>query len=248
MRSFAFTVFAILAGCADQQDRSSSQPEPEQATAAAALTSTPSETERDRREKRRPRSILLAEAREVVSWRVADGFLQRHEIIEAGMEAADERETLRPEVERVVDEELETHRQRELTWKYATDVDRLIRSFQALERKGIIARERFSDCRKCGVAEMKTAREDLLDRGQRAEGYVFYTDQDADGVSHTGELVLEYGSFREDEAATARIGATVKVTLAAAQLEAIDETDDESSYLVLSGLEWRRRRFTRAPR
>jgi hypothetical protein len=217
-----------------------------------ALDVVPAKTQASRPErevKRRPKSILLAEARELVGWRVADGFLDRAAIIEHAMRAADGRESLRRDVETVVDEELAAHQKRENDWKYLTDTDRLARAFVALEKDKVIARERFSDCRKCGVAEMKLLREDLIETGRSADGYVFFTDQDAEGVSKSGELVLEYGSFREEEEATNRIGDLVTKGLRGQSLTVVAESDEEgSSYLVLTDLDWQKRRFTRAPR
>lgn len=219
--------------------------------ATAALTATPtvkSRPEKEKDSKRRPKSILLAEAREVVGWRVADGFLEKDEIVKLAMASADGRESLRSEIEALVDEELSAHRKREAAWKYLTVPDRLSRAFAALDKQGVIARERFTDCRKCGVTEMKVLREDLLDQGKRAEGYVFFTDQDADGVSESGELVLEYGSFREGDEAAAKVGAKVEAALKAEGLTPVAETDDAEAYFVLSGLDWQKRRFTRPPR
>jgi hypothetical protein len=215
--------------------------------AAAALSAKPTRTRPEKEGKRRPKSVLLTEARELIGWRVADGFLPRDELITLAVAAADNRETLRAELVSVVDEELAAHRAREQTWRHATDADRLTRAFQALEKQGVIARERFTDCRTCGVAEMKLLREELLEQGKRADGFVFYTEQDADGVSESGELMLEYGSFRDDPAATARIGQRVHEVLSSERFEPAEESDEGETYLVLSGLEWQRRRFTRAP-
>lgn len=240
------------AGC-DDAPKNETPDESEQAepmpALAAALSAAPSKVRPEKESKRRPKSILLAEARELIGWRVADGFLSREEILAAAMQSADGRESLKAELEKVVDEELSAHRKREAEWKFLTDADRLSRAFKVLDKQGIIARERFADCRKCGVADMKLLREDLLERAQRADGYVFFTDQDADGLSESGELVLEYGSFREDAEASKKLGARVQQVLETEGLTPVFETDDEGgeTYLVLSGLEWQKRRFTKAP-
>ncbi len=248
----------LVAGCddapaspepKDRPEKAESASKPDVASVLGALTAKAPATRPEKDGKRRPKSILLAETRELVQWRVADGFLARADIVELAMGAADGRESLRSEVEKVVDEELAAHQKREADWKFLTAPDRLARAFVALEKDKVIARERFSDCRKCGVADMKLLREDLLEKGQRADGYVFFTDQDADGVSKAGELVLEYGSFREDDEATERIAEKVAQVLRAQGLTVVPETDEEkSSYLVLTGLDWQKRRFTRPPR
>jgi hypothetical protein len=251
MPSVRFRLLAALllvAGC----DESPSTPETKESPEKTQDATTPDVASvlgaKDAR--RRPKSILLAETRELVQWRVADGFLDRAHIIDLAMDTADGRESLRGEVEKVVDEELAAHQKREAEWKFATDADRLTRAFVTLEKDKVIARERFSDCRKCGVADMRLLREDLLETGRRADGYVFFTDQDAEGVSKAGELVLEYGSFREDDEATDRVGQKITRVLRAQGLTVVPETEDEekSSYLVLTGLDWQKRRFTRPPR
>jgi hypothetical protein len=252
------TVIAIAASsllaCDEERRRADEKPKDPTASApalTAALSAKPAprtRPEKDPEAKRRPKSILLAEARELVGWRVADGFLDRKDIVELAMQSADGRESLRSEIEALVDDELAAHRRREADWRFPTAPDRLSRAFTTLDKQGVIARERFTDCRKCGVGEMKALREDLLEQGKRADGYVFFTDQDADGVSQSGELVLEFGSFREDAEADRKIGERVAQVLRAEGLEAVLETDDDEAYLVLTGLEWQRRRFTRAPR
>lgn len=231
-----------------QQPQEAAEPSPAVAAALAAKAPARARPEKDKESKRRPRSILIAEARELVGWRVADGFLDRKAIIELAMQSADGRESLRPELEALVDDELNAHRRREAGWKHLTAPDRLTRAFTALDKQGVIARERFTDCRKCGLEEMKALREDRLDDGKRADGYVFFTDQDADGVSESGELVLEFGSFRDDDDANQKIGVRVSQALRAEGLEPVAETDEGEAYLVLTALEWQKRRFTRPPR
>jgi len=259
VRSRLLAALLLTAGCDDakpsspeskEQTEEAEKSEGAQAnTLVGALTAKAPATRPEKDGKRRPKSILLAETRELVGWRVADGFLDRAAIAGLAMDAAAGRESLRSEVENVVDDELAAHQKREAEWKFLTDPDRLSRAFVALEKDKVIARERFSDCRKCGVADMKLLREDLLEKGRRADGYVFFTDQDADGVSKAGELVLEYGSFRDDDEATARIAEKLAQVLRAQGLTVVAETDEEkSSYLVLTGLDWKKRRFTKPPR
>lgn len=243
----SLSILAVaLAACSSEAPKTAPKEDAEVPAVAAALSASKSAAA-PAQVKRRPKSILIAEAHEVVTWRVADGFLDRAAIVARAMAAADERETLRDEIERLVDEELTAHKKRERDWRYLTDPDRLTRAFETLSKAGIIARERFTDCRKCGVSEMLSLREEVLERGERADGYVFYTEQDADGVSRSGELVLEFGSFAEDDVRDARVAATVTNALKAARFDVVDESDEESAYLVLNELEWNRRRFTKAP-
>jgi hypothetical protein len=254
VRTRVLSALLLVAGCDEAKgpsgaDGGASLAESlaEGADLSASLTTGP----RKRPEaegKRRPKSILLAEARELVGWRVADGYLDRDDIIELALEAADGRASLKKDLEKLVDDELSAHRAREAEWRYLTDADRLSRAFVTLERQGVLARERFADCRKCGLADMKALREDLLEQGRRVEGYLFFTDQDADGVSQSGELVLEFGSFRDAEDSRRRVAERVEQALRAEGLSPVPETgDDDETYFVLTDLNWQKRRFTRPP-
>jgi hypothetical protein len=250
----ALVVCALLACREETVAAKKAEPDAAQATKVGATASTDEAEvpERAAQEpKRRPRSIVLAHARELIGWRVADGFLTRAELLDAAFEAADRRESLRPTLDTMVDEELRAHRQREAEWKYLTEPDRLTRAFVALEKAGVIARERFADCRKCGQADMKDVREELLEQGHRAEGYVFSTDQQVDGVSQSGELWLEYGAFRDDAQAHRRVAEKVLEALRGVGLSVtegeLDADEPEERGLLLSELTWQRRRFTRAP-
>ncbi|MFE6307296.1 DUF6891 domain-containing protein [Nocardiopsis sp. NPDC057823] len=57
----------------------------------------------------------------------------------------------------------------------ATDAERLTEALFALEEHGIVAREDFACCQRCGVSEI---REEGLDDGSDPRGYVFYHEQD----------------------------------------------------------------------
>lgn len=254
VRTRVLSALLVFAGCDEAKEPSEgdggvslAQALADGVDVGAALTAGP----RKRPEaegKRRPKSILLAEARELVGWRVADGYLSREDIIDLALEAADGRASLKKDIEKLVDDELAAHRAREAGWRYLTDADRLSRTFATLERQGVLARERFSDCRKCGLADMKLLREDLLDQGKRVEGYVFFTDQDADGVSQSGELVLELGSFRDSDDSRRRVADRVEQALRSEGFSPVSETgDDDETYLVLTDLNWQKRRFSRPP-
>lgn len=251
VRSRLLGALLSLAGCDEATERADADAGSAFADALTDTTGALQQGPRKRAEaegKRRPKSILLAEARELAGWRVADGYLSREDIIGLALDAADGRASLKKDIEKLVDDELSAHRAREAEWRYPTDPDRLTRAFATLERQGILARERFADCRKCGLADMKLLREDLLEQGKRVDGYVFFTDQDADGVSQSGELVLEFGSFRSSDESRDRVADRIEAALSAEGLSAVRERDDEDEpYFVLSELSWQRRRFTRPP-
>ncbi len=197
--------------------------------------------------KKRPRSIVLAEAREDAAWRVADGFLSREDLVETVMGVLEVRESLRGDVERLVDELLEEHRQRERTWKHLTDPDRLDLAFEALEKQRILARQRLADCQTCALAELEEEWDRLAEDGRTPRGYVFFTDQDAEGLADDKALYLAYGAVGLDDAAQVRVGERIVAALKKAGLQVAWDGDLEKRIAVVD-LDWQKRRFTRRPR
>ena len=195
------------------------------------------------RSKRRPKSIVLAELRDEAAWLVADGYLTRNEIVGA-LKGMEPRVTLADEIAELVDEAFAEHRQLEAHWRGATDPDRLARAFAALERERIVARERFADCHACAKVDLEVLADDAKARGAPLKGYAYFTDQDADGVSDSHALTITTGGFADnDEAITQRVLAVLRANHLPAQLD-----DEGNSVVRLEGLDWKKRRFSRAPR
>ncbi|MEU4482403.1 hypothetical protein AB0F68_30720 [Micromonospora sp. NPDC023966] len=135
----------------------------------------------------------------------------------------------------VVAEELTAHLADQRSWPEVTDNDRLTAAFRALTAAGVVARENFTCCQNCGVAEIG----DDMPRGMTPRGYTFYHRQDAEhGVGGTG-VHLAYGP-RES---AAEIGAEVVAALRAEGLTV--HWDGETGRRIHVPLVWRRRRVGR---
>lgn len=210
--------------------------EPPPATAASSVTSSASTT------------ASLADARDFISTLVKAGYEPREAIIQATVDVYSEDlrgVDLARDAARMADEELAAHKQREATWKSATDCDRLDHALAELEKNGIIARQNFSDCGTCGAAEIVDEMKRARTAGKRLRGYVFFHQQDAEGAVE-GSLHMSYGTDTPSEAAHLAIAREL-----VAALKNVGFTPQWNGRLDtrvgLSHLAWKKRRFTSAP-
>jgi hypothetical protein len=118
-------------------------------------------------------------------------------------------------------------------WEGVTDPERLTRAFAALEESGITAREDFTCCRGCGMAEIGAERED-------ARGFVFFHRQSTEAAARGHGLTLHYGGFDGSEATTTAVGHEVVTALTVAGLSA-QWDGDPAKAIAVEPLAWRRR-------
>ncbi|MEV5204043.1 hypothetical protein [Streptomyces sp. NPDC053720] len=133
-------------------------------------------------------------------------------------------------VERLWLERVEEQRR----WPEVTDADRLRQAFSRLDGGGITAREHFTCCRSCGLAEIR-------DAGRKdARGFVFFHAQGTESAASGHGLTLYYGGFGEAADETAFVGREVVEALGDAGLTAEwNGSPDEA--IELPGLDWRNR-------
>ncbi|MGW4758058.1 DUF6891 domain-containing protein [Streptomyces chartreusis] len=125
------------------------------------------------------------------------------------------------------------HLDEQAAWEGVTDPERLAAAFRALEASGITARENFTCCRGCGMAEIGAERED-------ARGFVFFHAQVVEHAAEGHGLALYYGGFDGSEETTAGIGHEVVAALDAAGLSTQWDGSPGTSISV-TPLDWRRR-------
>ncbi|QWB26050.1 MULTISPECIES: hypothetical protein [Streptomyces] len=122
------------------------------------------------------------------------------------------------------------------TWSEPTDPDRLERAFAALDRGGIVAREDFTCCRGCGMAEIGAE----ADGTPGVRGFVFFHHQCTRGAARGHGLSLYYGGFDGSEETTKAVGHEVVAALAAAGLST-EWDGDPGKAIDVGPLEWRKR-------
>ncbi|MCT9079137.1 DUF6891 domain-containing protein [Streptomyces fulvoviolaceus] len=182
-----------------------------------------------------PDPEVAARAEGHVREMLADGYLAIKELIretvylvEDGLSPAQAGEI----VERLWLE----HVDEQETWTGPTDPDRLERAFADLERTGIVARENFTCCRSCGMAEIGAETEDP----EGTRGFVFFHHQGTRSASEGHGLALYHGGFDESADTTTRVGHEVVAALGAVGLSAEWDGDPDKAVTV-APLSWRKR-------
>jgi hypothetical protein len=185
----------------------------------------------------------LAQMRDFVARRVAEGFGDANTIAEWAVENIEtdlQADELAEHAERLTEELIEEHRRRQEQWIGPTDCDRLDSAFAALEQQGIIARQNFSCCQNCGHHEIGAEIAAAERQGRTIHGYTFYHMQDTEGACEGGLLYLAYGGRSGEAAETVRVGRRIVRALEQAGLAV--EWDGSSARRIGVPLEWRRRR------
>ncbi|PRY01907.1 DUF6891 domain-containing protein [Allonocardiopsis opalescens] len=119
-------------------------------------------------------------------------------------------------------------------WPERTDSDRLTEVFGELSAAGVVARENFTCCRSCGLAEIGAEADD------RTRGFVFYHYQDTEAAAAGSGLYLAYGGFDGSEETTAAVGREVADALRGAGFQ-VSWDGSPSTRILVDPLEWRRR-------
>ncbi|MFD5079320.1 DUF6891 domain-containing protein [Streptomyces sp. NPDC058371] len=185
---------------------------------------------------------LPDEVREKVETRIREllrcGYFDRRTLTESAEDYlvdGDERPVSRAQAGQLVDRLWLERLADQESWTGATDPERLTRAFEALDASGITARENFTCCRGCGMAEIGAECED-----GGARGFVFFHQQCTEGAATGGGLSLYYGGFDAPEERTTEIGQEVVAALTAAGLST--EWDGSPAKAIeVRDLDWRKR-------
>jgi hypothetical protein len=185
----------------------------------------------------------IDELRQTIERDVAAGFLTPDEIERTSLEIySDDMDPalLRPEAQKFLRDSLAKHAADQAAWPAVTDCDRLDKAFAELEQHGIVARQNFSDCGTCGVAEIVDEIDATRKKGREVRGYVFYHMQDTESAADGGGLYLNYGSVDAGEKAALVIAGEAVESLKRQGLE----TNWNGSIRERIGvkLDWKRRR------
>ena len=148
---------------------------------------------------------------------------------------------LRPHAERYLTEAIDAQRRAEARWPATTDCDRLDRAFFELEQRGIIARQHYSCCGTCGVADIIDEMEAATAQGRPARGYTFYHVQDTDSAIDGLGLYLNYGAAEGGEAPALAVGRVIVDVLTKHGLQA-DWNEDWKKRIHVR-FDWKKRRF-----
>ncbi|UED85169.1 DUF6891 domain-containing protein [Streptomyces profundus] len=176
---------------------------------------------------------LLERMRELL----VGGYATRAELVEAAEEflvTAERRPVSREQARQLVDRMWLERVAEQAAWVGETDPERITRAFDALSEAGITAREHFTCCRGCGVAEIGGAGE------PDARGFVFFHHQSTDSAAAGYGLTLHYGGFDGAEETTVAVGREVVAALGELGLST-DWNGDPGRAIAVPSLDWRRR-------
>ncbi len=120
-----------------------------------------------------------------------------------------------------------------------TDCDRLDEAFAALNRQGIVARQDFSCCNKCGFTEIWGEVEE--EKHRPVEGYVFYHLQGTELAIESGRLLMAYGCVEDDPVAFHQVANKIVAELRRVGLNA-SWRGTAGDPILVEGMTWRRRR------
>ncbi|KAH7176144.1 hypothetical protein EDB81DRAFT_596947, partial [Dactylonectria macrodidyma] len=175
-------------------------------------------------------------------WRVRSGFYTSDEIVTTIAELITD-ETLgitlrraKRAVRLVVAAEWVAQLERQQAWPPEPTIsDKLAKAFSSLERnRKILARMNLTCCQTCGVEEISG------DRDDDSRGYVFFHEQDTEGVIAGGDLALAFGSFTKSEKKTRDVGDIIARSLRRAGLR-VEWKQDTGRRIMVRCAEWRRR-------
>jgi len=149
-------------------------------------------------------------------------------------------ERLRSRAAALTDERLADHLREQQGWPAVTDCDRLDQAFAELEREGIVCRQDFTCCSRCGSRDIWDEIEQAQAEGVEVRGYAFYHSQDTDAAVDNGGLYLAYGGVASDEDGDVAVGCAIEEALQRNGLRT--DWNGNPRRRIYVEVEWRRRR------
>lgn len=184
---------------------------------------------------------VMDELRDCVRGEVRMGYTPADQIVDVALDLVDDdagRERLRVAAEHLLRTMGEAQLWEQAGWPDETDCDRLDRAFQALERRGIVARQQFSCCQGCGSREIWDEVDEAKAAGVPVRGHTYFHQQDTERAAEGLGLYMAFGSVRGG--GDAEVGREIVEVLRAHGLDA--EWDGSPETRILVPLEWKRRR------
>jgi hypothetical protein len=190
-----------------------------------------------------PMKEVEEELRGFIQGEVVAGFDLPEDILDAAIEVVvspEDADRMRPRAQALLTAAIADQAEREASWPEVTDCDRLDRAFDQLEREGIVARQHFSCCGTCGVAEIHQEITDATERNLPIRGYAFYHVQDTESAVEGHGIYLNYGACKEGHDAAVAIGHEVAKTLESHGLRV--EWSGSLDQRIGVPMDWKRRR------
>ena len=172
---------------------------------------------------------------------LAGGFLSPEDLTQAALEYDDaiDPAIAAPIIARVLPELIRAKLASQTHWPSVTDCDRLDQAFAKLTKAGIVARQDFTCCTKCGSAEIGEEMQNEKAMGVEVRGYTFYHQQNTEAAVEGQGLHLAYGATDANVAAALAVAAEIVATLA--QHGLVATWDGTTAQKIGVQLDWKRR-------
>lgn len=167
-----------------------------------------------------------------------DGRRQLAEDAEEWLVNGEERPVSPAQAQRIVDRLWLERVEEQAGWEGETDPERITAVFEGLDARGIVARENFTCCRGCGLAEIGAERGEA--GTETVRGFVFFHTQCTEAAARGGGLSLYYGGFDGSQETTAAVGREVAAALTGAGLS-VKWDGSPGSAIDVPDLDWRKR-------
>ena len=172
---------------------------------------------------------------------VRAGYYSREEIADWVADIAED-EGLDPyifDADGLVAREIADLRAEQMHWPAVTEWDRLDAALEALEMNGIVARQDFTCCGSCGMAEIDAEIDRFEARGVTARGYVFFHQQDTESAVDGQGLYFNYGGRDTGERSALRVGEELVQALRRAGLK--PKWNGDLGRRIFLPIDWKRR-------
>ena len=156
------------------------------------------------------------EIRDFLARDLAEGFNDPADIAESALDYFGDEIDAKiagPIVERLLPELIRAQLAAQSSWPAVTDCDKLDAAFAELTNAGIVARQDFTCCGNCGVAEIGAEIETEAASGIVPRGYTFYHQQSTEAAVEGCGLMLSYGAMEAGDAKAVAIGHEIVATL-----------------------------------
>ena len=188
---------------------------------------------------------LLQEIADYIQYEIRAGYEEIREIPQIVAEVFGDRlgempsGTLRPYIEKCIQDQLHQLQLEQMSWPLITDYDRLVTSFAELESQGIVARQKFTCCGTCGAYEIADEMAIKMQTGEPVIGYTFFHMQDTESAVAGHDLFLNYGSLDDLEASAIAVGQQIVKVFEANGLQT--KWDGDWSKRIYVVMAWQRR-------
>lgn len=142
---------------------------------------------------------IKKEAIEQLEKDILFGFESEEEIFEGICDLFYDEELDENWLKKEINERFEKHQRLSLTWEKPTDFDKLVKTFDQLNKEKIVALHNAGFTKQDGRDDCLEVIDELKAIGIQAKGYCFYHSQDIERVLINKNLFIGFDSYNQDD-------------------------------------------------